>query len=124
MNPILAVLATMGVVGFLVAIILAARSRYAKSGERDLLGIGATGFVNTKLDPDGSILIDGELWCARSKHGAVVDPTKKVIVVGAQGHLLLVEPISDRLQLVVPLPVRVFRDREFVRSPDRALLNI
>ena len=92
----LVVLATMGVVGFLLAIILAARSSHAKSGARDLLGIGATGFVNTKLDPDGSILIDGELWLARSKHGAVVDSRKKVIVVGAQGHLLLVEPISDR----------------------------
>ena len=92
----LVVLATMGVVGFLLAIILAARSRHAKSGARDLLGIGATGFVNTKLDPDGSILIHGELWRARSKHGAVVDSTKNVIVVGAQGHLLLVEPTSDR----------------------------
>jgi len=92
----LVVLATMGSVCFLLAIILAARSRHAKSGERDLFVIGATGFVNTTLDPDGSILIDGELWRARSKHGAVVDPTKKVIVVGAQGHLLLVEPISGR----------------------------
>ena len=96
MNPMLVVLATMGVVGFLLAIILAARSRHAKSGARDLFVIGATGFVNTRLDPDGSILIHGELWRARSKHGAAVDPTKKVIVVGAQGHLLLVEPISGR----------------------------
>jgi membrane-bound serine protease (ClpP class) len=96
MNPMLVVPATMGVVGFLVAIILAARSRHAKSGARDVLGIGATGFVNTKLNPDGSILIDGELWRARSKNGTVVDPAKKIIVVGAQGHLLLVEPISDR----------------------------
>jgi membrane-bound serine protease (ClpP class) len=97
MNPTLIVLATIGAVGFLLAIVLAARSRHAKFGARDLLVIGATGFVNTTLDPDGSILVHGELWRARSKHGAVVGPTKKVIVVGAQGHLLLVEPMSDRL---------------------------
>ena len=96
MNPILAVLATMGVVGFLLAIILAARSRRAKSGARDLTVIGAKGFVNTKLDPDGSILIHGELWRARSD-GAVVDPTNKVTVVGVRGHLLLVELMSDQL---------------------------
>jgi membrane-bound serine protease (ClpP class) len=98
MNPSFAVLAIFGAVGFLLAIVLAAGwSRHAKSGARDLLVIGATGFVNTKLDPDGSILIHGELWRARSHQGTVVAPANRVTVVGMQGHLLLVEPMSDKL---------------------------
>jgi membrane-bound serine protease (ClpP class) len=98
MNPTLIELVTIGAVGFLLAIVLAASwSHHAKSGARDLLVIGATGFVNTKLDPDGSILIQGELWRARSNQGTVVAAANRVTVVGVQGHLLLVEPMSDKL---------------------------
>jgi len=97
MNPTLIVLAIVGAVGITLAIVLAAGwSHHAKSGARDLLVIGASGFVNTRLDPDGSILIHGELWRARSKHGAVVAPANSVTVVGVQGHLLLVEPTSEK----------------------------
>jgi membrane-bound serine protease (ClpP class) len=97
MNPTLVVLAIISAVGFLLAIVLAAWSRHAKSGRRDPLVIGATGFVTTKLDPEGSILIHGELWRARSSQGTVVAPANRVIVVGVQEHLLLVEPICERL---------------------------
>jgi membrane-bound ClpP family serine protease len=54
--------------------------------------MGARASVETTLEPQGTVLIRGELWPACSRTGATVQRGCKVRVVGAKGHLLQVEP--------------------------------
>ena len=72
------------------AAMLAAVSRHKKSGTRDVKLIGATGLVDTKLDPHGTVLIHGELWRACSNDGSSIATRSKISVVGIRDHLLLV----------------------------------
>jgi membrane-bound ClpP family serine protease len=55
--------------------------------------IGATALVHSTLDTEGTILLDGEMWLARSSTGRPVNARSRVIVTGTQGHFLLVEPL-------------------------------
>lgn len=52
--------------------------------------LNASGVVETPLTPQGSILIDGELWLACSASGKPIPTRSKVNVVRIQEHLLLV----------------------------------
>ena len=74
------------------ALAVAALSRHKKgaSGQLDLPG--AVAKVETTLKPEGSVLVRGELWRARSRTGATIERGQRVRVVGASGHLLEVEP--------------------------------
>lgn len=78
----------------LVAAVLIALSRHKKSGTGEIHLIGASALVESKLDPEGSVLLDGELWRARSIDGTSIAPKVKVQVVELQGHLLLVKADS------------------------------
>ncbi|MDQ2921752.1 MAG: hypothetical protein M3R52_09120 [Acidobacteriota bacterium] len=69
---------------------LAAVSRLKKSGTGYVRLVGATGLVNTKLEPHGTVLIHGELWRACSSDGSAIATRSKVSVVGMRDHLLLV----------------------------------
>jgi len=69
---------------------LAAVSHHKKSGTGDVKLIGATGLVETKLDPHGTVLIHGELWRACSNDANAIATGSKVSVVGMRDHLLLV----------------------------------
>jgi len=57
----------------------------------DISLIGELARVDTKLDPEGTVIVCGELWRARSKDGAHISPRTRVRVVGFEGHLALVE---------------------------------
>ena len=94
MNSPLAALALISVAGCVLAIIAAALSRHKKVGTGQLGIIGATGSVNTKLNPEGTILLDGELWRARSQDAMFIDQDHQVVVADVHGHLLLVVPLS------------------------------
>ncbi len=74
----------------LAAAVLAAVSRHKKSGTGDVKLIGATGLVDTRLDPHGTVLIHGELWRACSNDGSSIATRSKISVVGIRDHLLLV----------------------------------
>ena len=69
---------------------LAAVSRHKKSGTGDVKLIGATGLVETRLDPHGTVLIHGELWQACSTDANAIATQSNVSVVGTRDHLLLV----------------------------------
>ena len=84
------VLASAGLTLGLAAIAALSRHKKAATGELDL--VGALAFVETNLEPEGSVLVRGETWRARSCTGAVVRSGSNVRVVGARGHLLEVEP--------------------------------
>jgi len=72
--------------------VVAALSKHKKSGAADIQLIGLTAVVETKLDPDGTVLVRGELWRASSNDGSMIPPKYKVHIVGARHHLLVVEP--------------------------------
>ena len=57
--------------------------------------VGRVASVERALEPEGFVLIEGELWRARVRGGAAVGRgSSKVRVVGASGCVLEVEPLS------------------------------
>ena len=80
----------------LAALIAAGLSRHKKSAAQALNLIGATGFTEGTLDPEGAVIIGGELWRARAKDDQVLKARNWVRVVGTQVHLLVVEPVTNQ----------------------------
>ena len=61
----------------------------AKGNECPL--VGSKAFIKQQLDPEGTVLVHGELWNACSLHGQWLASETSVTVVGLRGHVLLVE---------------------------------
>ena len=57
----------------------------------DIKLIGEIAHVDTSLDPEGTVIVCGELWRAKSKTGAVISTCARVRVVAFVDHLALVE---------------------------------
>jgi membrane-bound serine protease (ClpP class) len=74
----------------LATVVLLSRHKKAATAKLDL--IESMAVVETTLKPEGSVLVRGELWRARSLGGTTVERGGQVRVVGASGHLLEVEP--------------------------------
>jgi membrane-bound serine protease (ClpP class) len=68
-------------------------SRHKKAGAGQLRLMDSVAVVETSLEPEGSVLVRGELWRARVRAGLRVERGERVRVVGAGGHLLEVEPL-------------------------------
>lgn len=81
----------------ILALSVVALWHHKKSTNRSLNIIGATGLVETPLDPEGAVIINGELWRARTEIGNSLKLRNRVRVVGAESHLLVVMPESDKL---------------------------
>lgn len=79
--------------GLILTLYLAYLSRHKKSGSGPLDLIGANGTANSDLNPEGSVLVNGELWRARISQGTLA-ADEPVRVLGVEGHLLLVESTS------------------------------
>lgn len=69
-------------------------SRHHKAATGDVELVGAKGAVEIALEPEGAVLVRGELWRARTRAGLSVKRGCRVRVVGASAHLLEVEPLS------------------------------
>ena len=76
---------------FAMLLIVAAVSRHKKSATGEIQLVRSRARVDTQLTPEGTVLIRGELWRARSLDSTNVAPHTRVHVVDLQGHLLLVE---------------------------------
>ncbi|MCJ7774391.1 MAG: hypothetical protein MUP22_14810 [Desulfobacterales bacterium] len=77
---------------FVIIAGLAFRAQVSKPRTGDKGLIGETGIVKKEIDPEGKVLVHGELWKAISK-----DPVKdgvKVKVIGVMNLVLEVEPID------------------------------
>jgi membrane-bound ClpP family serine protease len=85
-----------GVIGAALAVV--ALSRHQKRASGQLYLTGALAKVETTLQPEGSVLVLGELWRATSRTGATIERERSVRIVGASGHLLLVEPTRAALR--------------------------
>lgn len=88
------VLAAVLMVGLMLTLIVVAMSRHKKGGAGELNLLGAVALVQTSLIPEGSVLVRGELWRARSRAGLNIERGREVRVVGASLHLLEVEPVT------------------------------
>lgn len=75
-------------------VLIAAVSRHKKAGVGDLDLMGASAVVDTTLEPEGAVLVRGELWRARSRTGGKIERGCSVRVVGASQYLLEVEPVG------------------------------
>ena len=70
-------------------------SRQRKYSRKPLNLVGRVAAVERALDPEGFVLIEGELWRARARGGEVLGRGGlSVRVVGASGCVLLVEPLE------------------------------
>ena len=85
---LIGVLTTVAALATLVVISLYLHKR---AGAGDIKLIGELARVDTKLDPEGTVIVCGELWRARSKDGANISSHSRVRVVGFEDHLALVE---------------------------------
>lgn len=88
------VLAAVLLGGLVLALVIAALSRHQKAGVGELNLLGARAVVETTLEPEGSVLVRGELWRARSRVGERIERGRAVRVVGADRYLLEVEPVT------------------------------
>ncbi|MCA1567546.1 MAG: NfeD family protein [Acidobacteria bacterium] len=80
--------------GLIIAcVIVAAMSRHQKSAGRPLHLEGRVGVVLEALEPEGAVLVDGELWRARARGGDRI-ARGRVRIVGARGHWLEVEAVA------------------------------
>jgi membrane-bound ClpP family serine protease len=70
--------------------IVIALYRHKKISRGEVRLIGELCQVNTNLTPDGTVIVQGELWQARSLDGTFIAPPSLVRIVGAQDYLLLV----------------------------------
>jgi membrane-bound ClpP family serine protease len=73
-----------------VAIVIALY-RHKKRSTGEIRLIGELCRVNTSLTPDGTVMVQGELWPARSIDGTFIAPPDLACIVGTQDHLLLVK---------------------------------
>ena len=85
------VIAVVAIFTLLVAVVVAALSRHKKAGGGDIKLIGEIATVDIRLDPEGTVIVCGELWRARSNDGGVISSRARVRVVGFKDHLALVE---------------------------------
>jgi len=70
-------------------------SRQQKNSRLPLSLVGRVASVESALDPEGFVLVGGELWCARVRGGGRVGRgTSNVRVVGARDYVVEVEPIG------------------------------
>jgi membrane-bound serine protease (ClpP class) len=74
--------------------IVAGLSRHKKSATGEIQLIGARAQVDSELAPEGTVLVDGELWRARSADGTNIAPRTIVQVVGLSEHRLLVRRLA------------------------------
>lgn len=79
--------------GLVVMLVIVAASRHKKAATTKIELMGAIGLVETTLEPEGSVMIRGELWRARSREGRKIERGQKVRVVGARDYLIEVETI-------------------------------
>jgi membrane-bound serine protease (ClpP class) len=90
---ILTIVATLAT---LVVIVVFALSRHKKAGTGDIKLLGEIGLVDSQLEPEGTVLVRGELWRAKSEDGVVIPAQARVRIVGFQDHLVLVEPVRPQ----------------------------
>ena len=68
--------------------VLSLRKRFSNP---ELQLVGTSAHVETTLSPDGTVIVGGELWPARSSDGLIITRQRAVKVVGVDDICLIVE---------------------------------
>lgn len=89
---LIGVLTSVAALATLVVILL---YRHKKAGAGDIKLIGELAQVHTALDPEGTVIVRGELWRAKSKDGTHISTRGRVRVVGFEDYLAIVEPCDS-----------------------------
>ena len=89
LTTVIAIVVAAALAGISLLVLALWRHKRTSAGEVKL--IGELGQVEAKLDPEGTVIVCGELWRAKSNNGASIAVHTRVRVVGTQGHLVLVE---------------------------------
>jgi membrane-bound serine protease (ClpP class) len=89
--PVVLVIALAALMLLAAVALVVAMSRHKKGATGELKLVGQAAIVETTLEPEGSVLVRGELWRARATRGATLRRGHSVRVVGANGYLLEVE---------------------------------
>ncbi|GBD17629.1 hypothetical protein HRbin27_00113 [bacterium HR27] len=79
---------------FLILVYLVARAHARRPATGKEALIGARAIVRRALEPEGMVFVEGELWRARSLSGPI-PAGQTVRVVGLEGLVLLVEPLTE-----------------------------
>ena len=82
-------LITIAAAVLVLALLIALRSRRHKLLFNTSNLIGSQAIVDKPLEPDGSIIVRGEVWLARSADGNSIPEKTKVTIVGVESHFLL-----------------------------------
>ena len=71
-----------------------ASRRHKQGGRGEVNLVGRAGTVERDLEPEGAVLVAGEVWPARSRSGRTIRRAEcaRVRVVGTGRHWLEVEP--------------------------------
>jgi membrane-bound serine protease (ClpP class) len=88
---LLLLIGLLATVAALATLIVVALYVHKRAGAGDVRLIGEVAQVDTKLDPEGTVIVRGELWRARSKNGVPISAQARVRVVGFDGVLAVVE---------------------------------
>lgn len=88
---LLLLIGLLATVAALATVIVVALYLHKRAGAGDIRLIGQVAQVDTKLDPEGTVIVHGELWRARSKNGVPISAQTRVRVVGFEGVLAVVE---------------------------------
>jgi membrane protein implicated in regulation of membrane protease activity len=80
------------------ALVVIASSRHKKSSRAPLHLVGRVGTIERDLEPEGAVLVCGELFPARTRTGEKILRASgtRVRVVGARAHFLEVEREDSR----------------------------
>ncbi|HEU4477152.1 MAG TPA: NfeD family protein [Pyrinomonadaceae bacterium] len=84
-------LLALGLLALLIIVSVISLWKHKRAGIGRIQLLGATGVVHRDLDPEGAVLIEGELWSARSIDGTTIPAQQPIEVVSVKGHLLLVK---------------------------------
>ncbi|MEP6718959.1 MAG: NfeD family protein [bacterium] len=87
---LIAILVTI-VASLLLLVLVAGLSLRKRFGNNDQQVVGKSARVETTLSPDGTVIVGGELWPARSIEGLIITRQHAVKVVGVDDLCLLVE---------------------------------
>lgn len=93
-NPILAILASSLVAGFLWIAVRKTVEATSVRPTHDLSGlIGQVGEARTKINEEGSVFVAGEMWSARSEEPIAAGSSIRVL--RREGFILIVEKMTD-----------------------------
>jgi len=98
LSPVISVAALigLGLALILIALALLLRQRKAAAGNTEVMRRVA--YVEQALDPEGTVIVGGELWCARARAGEHIMRGTRVRIVATRGHWLEVEECAEALK--------------------------